>query len=218
MFMRKLRLLSLLSLTILIVASCTKEGPEGPVGATGATGLPGSTGATGPAGATGQTNVTYSAWFTTTAANWVDTYQAPYWALFSYPKAAPGVTQAIMDNGIVLSYMKNWTLLDDNFNPAKSATIVQLPYIADPDLLDFYDFVLESVGTIRYMYKSNFQTWSNTELAGTSFRYVLIPGSIAGGKGTEPRYNGFTATELKAMPYAKVAQMFNLPADGTNIQ
>jgi hypothetical protein len=217
--MRKLRLLSLLSFTILIVASCTKEGPEGPVGATGAAGLPGSTGPAGPAGPTGQTNVTYSAWFATTAGNWVDSYTSPYWAVFAYDKAAPGVTQAIMDNGIVLSYMKNWTYFDDaTGNPLKSLTVVQLPYLADPDFQDYYDFAVPAAGTIKYLYKSGFHTWVQSEIAGTTYRYVIIPGSIAGGKGTEPRYNGFTAAELKAMPYAKIAQMFNLPAEGTNIQ
>lgn len=214
--MRKLNLFTTaLSLaTLLMFASCTKEGPEGPQGAAGPQGAPGNPGTPG-AGVT-----TYSAWFTTTAANWVDIENTPpYWAIYSYDKAAPGVTTAIMTSGIVLSYMKDWTYFDDATSSAlKSASVVQLPFMADLNFADYYDFVIPAAGTIKYLYKSS-APWTAAAIAGTSFRYVLIPGSVAGGRGINgvTTYAGYTAEELKAMPYDKVIKLFNIPAEGTNM-
>lgn len=221
--MRKFRLLSLLLLAITFISvNCTKEGPEGPVGATGPQGPAGSSGAPGAPGSpgpAGTANVIYSAWFTTVEADWVDSYDPPYWALFGFDKAAPGVTQAVIDNGVVLSYMKDWTYFDDvSGDPLKSATVVQLPFMADIDFLDQYDFVIPVVGTLKYLYKSNFQTWTNTEIAGTSFRYVIIPGGVAGGKMMSGPAKGHTVDQLKTMSYEQITSMFKIPAIGSNIQ
>lgn len=218
--MRKFRLLSLLLLAITFISvNCTKEGPEGPVGATGPQGPAGSPGAAGPTGATGTANVIYSPWFTTVEADWVDSYDPPYWALFAFDKAAPGITQAVIDNGVVLSYMKDWTYYDDvTDGPLKSATIVQLPFMADIDFLDQYDFVIPAAGSITYLYKSNAQTWTNVEIAGTSFRYVIIPGGVAGGKMMSGPAKGRTVDQLKTMSYEQIASMFKIPATGSNIR
>lgn len=214
--MRKLRLLTLSSLAILFIASsCTKEGPEGPAGATGAQGPAGSPGTPGAPGA-GQT--TYSAWFTTTAADWADAYSAPYWALSAFTKAAPAVTQDIIDKGVILSYMKNWTFYGPGGVPTKSTNVVQLPFVTDIDLVDVIDFVIPQVGQVKYLYKSNAQFWTADELAGTTFRYVIIPGSNPGGRNTQLTYGGYTLDELKRMPYEEVAAKFSIPANGTNIK
>lgn len=224
--MRKFKLLSLLLLAITFVSiNCTKEGPEGPAGASGpqgppgtpgAPGTPGTPGAPGPAGTA---NVIYSAWFTTVEADWVDAYEAPYWAVYGFDKAAAGVTQGVIDNGVVLSYMKDWTYYDDvTDGPLKSATVVQLPYLADIDFVDLYDFVIPAVGSITYLYKSGAHTWTNTEIAGTSFRYVIIPGGVAGGRMMSGAAKGYTVAQLKAMSYEQVARMFNIPAIGSNIR
>ncbi|MEO7983302.1 MAG: hypothetical protein ABI688_04395, partial [Bacteroidota bacterium] len=116
--MRKFRLLSLLLLAIAFIAiNCTKEGPEGPAGATGPQGPPGlpgtngGTGATGPAGPAGPTgsqgpagtaNVIYSAWFTLTG--WHDSTMLDVGLCKVDYKDAPGVTAAVISNGVVLSY------------------------------------------------------------------------------------------------------------------
>ena len=222
--MRKFRLLSLLFLAAsFVVVSCTKEGPEGPAGAAGAQGPAGSAGAPGAPGAPGAGVTTYSPWFTTVEDDWVDAYAPPYWALWSFTKAAPGVTQAILDNGVVLAYMKNWTYFDDvTSGPLKATnTVVQLPYKVDIDFQDLYDYAIPAAGTIDFLYKSGFQTWANSDIAGTSFRYVIIPGSVAGGRsadGSERTYEGYTKTQLQAMSYEQVAAIFHIPATGSNIQ
>jgi hypothetical protein len=215
--MRKFNSLSLLLLAFtFIAASCTKEGPEGPVGATGAQGPPGTTGATGAPGTPGAGITTYSTWYTTVAADWVTTAPvAQYTATLRYDRSAPGVTQAIIDNGIVLVYMKNWRVAGF----PRATETVQLPYFVDINFVDFYDYVIPAAGTIRHLYKS-YDPWGAADLAGTQYRYVLISGSVAGGRGENSvtTYGGFTAEELKAMPYEEVARRFNIPESGTNIQ
>ena len=84
-------------------------GPSGPVGATGATGPQGPVGPQGPAGSLA--NVIYSSW--QTIGNWADT--AGLYAGGVNTTGAAGrrgfiatasVTQAIVDQGIVVSYFK----------------------------------------------------------------------------------------------------------------
>lgn len=226
--MRKFRLLSLLLLGIAFIAvSCTKEGPEGPAGASGAQGPAGVQGPQGPAGPAGPqgpqgtTNVTYSSWYTTVTGDWVATGTPPYWDNYRYNRTAPGVTQAIIDNGIVLAYMKNWLYDSDGSGavPLKSPTTVQLPYVGDVFWGDFWDYAIPAVGTIRFMYKSN-AAWGPAALPGISYRYVIIPGSVAGGRNANGvnTYEGFTADQLKAMSYSQVMTLFNIPEDGSNIR
>ncbi|HWR33084.1 MAG TPA: hypothetical protein VN451_06145, partial [Chitinophagaceae bacterium] len=122
--MRKFRLLSLLALAITFIAvSCTKEGPEGPAGATGtqgptgATGATGATGPTGPQGPAGPTgpqgppgsaNVIYSSW-AFEPGNWgSDTTMLSLNGGIAkrFIVAAPSLSQTILDQGVILAYMK----------------------------------------------------------------------------------------------------------------
>ena len=48
------------------------------------------------------------------------------------------------------------------------------------------------------------------------FRYVIIPGAVAG-RGVEPTYSGYTLEQLKSMPYNQVAEIFNIPPTGSNL-
>ena len=47
--------------------------------------------------------------------------------------------------------------------------------------IDHWDFVLNTAGNIRFLYKSD-SPWTPTELGGISFRYVIVPGGVAGGQ------------------------------------
>ncbi|MEI9945589.1 MAG: hypothetical protein WDN26_15400 [Chitinophagaceae bacterium] len=214
--MRKFKLLPLLTLAIVfIISSCTKEGPEGPVGATGAQG-PGGTagpaGPTGPQGATGTTNVTYSAWFSFASADWKDS-TTPYFGDISRAiKSAPAVTQTVIDQGIVLAYVNLnpgvYPLPLNITNPFFSGETLQFGFVAAPSKLIFYlaDLIFPDATGITFS---------------APIRYVVIPGSIAGGRGVNSittTYEGYTANELKTMSYDQVAKIFNLPADGTNIR
>lgn len=222
--MRKFRLpSSLLFLSILFIAvSCTKEGPEGPAGTAGLQGPPGVAGPVGPAGPqgpVGQTNVTYSTWVTTVAADWVVGFTAPnnYNVENVYNRTAPGVTQSMLDQGIVLAYGKNFTIGASTLLP----NVIQLPY-SEAFNDQNYGYIL-AVGKIVFTYDPGAAapgTRPISQLAGIAYRYVLIPGSVAGGRGNSgvKTYGGFTEQELKAMPYEEVARRFNIPAEGTNIQ
>jgi hypothetical protein len=217
--MRQFRLTFLLLLSIsLIAVNCTKEGPEGPVGPTGAqgpagtNGTPGTPGAPGPAGSA---NVIYSAWYTTVTGDYTSTGVGPYTASFLFDKAAPGVTQAIIDNGVVLCYMKDFTSVTTA--PTRSTDIVQLPYLADLNSIDYYDFVLNTPGNIRFLYKSLIPLTA-ANITGTSYRYVIVPGGVLGGRPENGSANSFSPDQLKHMSYKEICTLFNIPAQGASIQ
>ena len=229
--MRKFKLLSLLSFAIVFIAfSCTKEGPEGPAGAIGAqgpvgsngpvgpagplgpTGPAGTTGATGPQGPIGTANVIFSAW--ANEGSWADSTMASV----ALPSAlatrtiitAPSLSAAILDQGVILAYTRN-TLSNS------------LP-IALPWLINIGGAVseigirpaLQKIIVYRYLLNSPGTQSSGPLGAGTQFRYVLIPGGIAGGRGTNSEkiatINGQTYTEsqLKGMSYAQVCSLLRI--------
>ena len=174
--------------------NCSKEGPAGPQGNAGPQGPAGAAGVAGPAGSA---NVIYSAWFLTGAAGWDTVTNAPhYGAHASYDKAAAGVTQAVIDSGIVLAYMKGdpTTGLTDDVFP--------LPYTIGPGFgfTDHWDFVLNTAGNIRFLYKSDFP-WPAAQLGGISFRYVIVPGGVPGGRMRDPR----------KMTYDEVCAAYGIP-------
>lgn len=216
--MRKFRLLSLLLLAIAFIAvNCTKEGPEGPAGSTGAqgpTGLPGAAGPAGPAGpsgpagptgSTGATgpagtaNVIYSAWFT----SGVWTGSGTNYAYFD--KAAPGVTAAIRDNGVILAYAR---LSADvtNIRPLPATTGLGASLI-------IWNFFSTAVGNLRFTVES---TALVSPSATNEFRYVIIPGSVLGGRGTSTEKMAdikghlYSESQLKAMSYAQVCSLMNM--------
>jgi hypothetical protein len=175
--------------------NCSKDGPPGPQGNPGPQGPAGTTGAAGPAGSA---NVIYSPWFLTGAAAW-DTTSAvlsSYGAFAIYDKAAAGVTQDIIDNGIVLAYMKG----DPSSGLAND--VYPLPYTfgIGYGYIDHWDFDLNAAGNIRFLYKST-SPWTLTDLGGISFRYVIVPGGIAGGRISDPR----------KMTYDEVCEVYGIP-------
>lgn len=173
------------------VFSCSKQGSAGPQGEAGPQGP------AGGAGPAGSANVIYSAWFLTGATGW-DTlnFAGSYLAYATYDKAAPQVTQAIIDNGIVLAYMKG--------DPTTGNTndVFPLPYTVGAGFAftDHWDFVLNAPGNIRFLYKADYP-WTPAQLGGISFRYVIVPGGVAGGRMLDPR----------KMTYDEVCQAYGIP-------
>ena len=229
--MRKFRLLSLFALAITFLAvSCTKEGPEGPAGATGpqgptgANGATGATGATGPQGPAGPTgpqgppgsaNVIYSSWATVAAlvtANGaiIDSAFTDFGTCKRWIRIAPSLTQGILDNGVVLSYWRVGAPPSQIY----STLPYQFPFGAQTYFLGALPTVQSGVGKIFY-FTSIFGTntgWSpNT---GAEQRYVIIPGTIAGGRGTGVGGTNYTAEQIRAMSYEQVCQVFNIPVSG----
>ena len=233
--MRNFRLYSIVILAIsFVIISCTKEGPEGPVGGTGAQGPQGIPGATGPAGATGPvgptgavgpvgpagpvgpqgpagvTNVIYSAWYAPATTDWLDTTIGLPGAVKRARIAAPGITLPFLQSGIVLVYMA--------FTPATTARTYQLPtslsqgttvplhfgYVTEPGKMIYYYGNLNGTTTTT-VFNTNYQ-----------FRYVLIAGSVLGGRMMSGAAAGYTEEQLRAMSYDSIRSMFNIPENGTN--
>ena len=206
--MKTSKLFLFLFCTAVFFISCQKDGPAGnagttgpagpagPAGANGTNGTNGSTGATGATGATGTANVIYSVWFT--SGTWTNTGTPN--AFFT--KAAPGITQIIIDRGVVLAYAK---LSSDGSNvrplPATPGTTIFNYFIAGVGNLQFTNSKLDG---------------SNVNPSATNqFRYVIIPGGVAGrGNSTEKmaELDGllYTENQLKAMSYSQVCSLLKI--------
>ncbi|MBL7739036.1 MAG: hypothetical protein JNK14_07445 [Chitinophagaceae bacterium] len=211
--MRKLRSLSLslIAITILVV-SCTKEGPEGPVGATGPQGppgTPGAPGATGPAGPAGPSgsSVIYSDWFNFTAANWADTTITNLSTVRRAIRTTATITQAVVDRGVVMAYFA--TAL-----PATGA--FPLPFITNTTPALNISFLVAPGKVIYYAGVVQSGGGGVTVPTGYGFRYIIIPGTISGGRVMSGVAAGYTIDQLKRMPYSQVAAMFSIPASGSN--
>ncbi len=123
-------------------------------------------------------------------------------------KATASITQAIVDNGVVLAYFSTGL-------PATAAYV--LPFITNttPALNISY---LVTAGRVVY-YAGVVQSGGGAVNvpATYGFRYVIIPGFVPGGRIMSGPGKGMSVDELKRMPYADIARLFNIPADGTNI-
>lgn len=222
--MRKFRLLSLLLLAIAFIAvNCTKEGPEGPAGATGPqgpaggtggtgatgpagpTGPQGPTGPTGPQGPAGTANVIYSAWTDFAAATWSAPTVSFGVTQRSYPVTYAGITQTILDRGVVLVYYRFvGTGAGVAFtSPFTFNYILATGQILRHDLrVGGFDMVYHNLSAVG--------TDPGTIGTGNSYRFVIIPGGVAGRSAT---VNGteFTADQLRAMKYEDVCNLLNIP-------
>ncbi len=218
--MRKFSLLSLLLIAFsFILIQCTKEGPEGPAGATGAQGPTGSTGGTGgvgpagppgtpggtgPAGPPGTANVIYSPWFNaSTGSGWADSVITFMGTVSRNIFPAPGITATILSQGVVLAYT------NINVPPFRP---VQLPYFIQSTQAYKADY-LTAVGKL-IIYQMNLippaLPTPGFFIGSDQFRYVIIPGGVAGGRGTGP-YMGYTEAQLRAMSYDDVCRTFSIP-------
>ncbi len=142
----------------------------------------GSTGPAGPAGPAGPDSVVYSAW-TPLALTYVaaDT-------LFEQTINAPAITKAILDSGVVLSYV--------NFQE-QNGTYHIVPTAGLTGIGIFEDF---AVGQINIESVQDYST--------LPYRYVVIPGSLkTGNSAAAQKVKGYTIQELKSMPYEQVQQV-----------
>lgn len=214
--MRKFSSLSIFILAITLLASCTKEGPEGPVGAAGPQGPAGPAGAPGAPGTPGAGITTYSSWYTTVNADWVLGYIAPlnFNVERVYVRQAPGLTASILNEGVVLCYGKNFTIGAST----RMDNPVLLPYMENYNGQHYGAIPREGNIVFTYDPASGMER-PVAQLVGIQYRYILISGSVAGGRGqaSETLYGGFTKEELTRMSYEQVAELFNIPEEGSNI-
>jgi len=139
----------------------------------------GSTGPAGPAGPAGPDSVVYSPW-TPLALTYV-----PKDTLFEQTINAPSITKAILDSGVILSYV--------NFQE-QNGTYHVVPTVGLPSIGIFEDF---AVGQINI---ESVQDYSSLP-----YRYVTIPGALkAGNSASTQKVKGYTIEELKSMPYEQI--------------
>ncbi|HEY2348072.1 MAG TPA: hypothetical protein VGH64_03605 [Puia sp.] len=142
----------------------------------------GSTGPAGPAGPAGPDSVVYSPW-TPLALTYV-----PADTLFEQVINAPSITKAILDSGVILSYVN---FLEQN------GTYHLVPTAGLTGIGIFEDF---AVGQINIESIQDYST--------LPYRYVTIPGSMkTGNSASTQKIKGYTIQELKTMPYEQVQQV-----------
>lgn len=211
----------LFAVLFLTFISCKKEGPAGPAGPTGATGPQGPGGTVGAAGTPGApANVIYSAWATSPYASRDTTIDGTCMRVRHF--VAPSLSASILANGLMLTYFRVGSL-----GP------YTLPYIADAGGATNQISAIYSVQKIfvtRHTLNScRFTAASPASYTGEpvmitfpqslEFRYVLVPGLVAGGRlagGATMTYKGYTEDQLKKMPYEEVAALLNIPSDGAS--
>ncbi len=232
--MKKIYLALLMFSTLLTFESCSRRGetgdrgPSGTMGPTGAIGMQGPTGpqgpvgpagpqgVAGPQGAAGITNVTYSNWSVSGSANWTTANTTTYGARFTYDRPSPGITASIMDNGVVLIYARA-------VNGIPATDVVSLPYRSRTGTggisTDIIDFILNAAGNIRYMYKHSAATpFTAAQLGTLESRYIIIPGTIAGGRMSSGPASGYFVDELRNMKYNQICALFSISENGSTVK
>jgi len=151
-------------------------------------------GDTGPAGSA---NVLYSDWFIATP--WAQTTVFSM-KNFDYTKAAPGITQNVLDSGIVLTFGK---LTGYNTSVWPVGQVGQLPinltYTQGSIQTDTWS-AFATLGNLRINFVNNVNTYSNISTA-HSFRYIIVPGAVKTGR----------RVDLRSMSYDEVCDYLNIP-------
>ncbi|MBN1144326.1 MAG: collagen-like protein [Bacteroidales bacterium] len=188
--MRKsLFLFALPMLALALLIGC--EGDEGPAGPKGDKGDQGDQGTQGVQGETGTANVIYSDWITPLEGSWRDT------TIMGSPLKinhlnVPLLTQAILDQGVIICYSKSpdgkniMNLPYDINSGAVAVTVNFRPFL---QRIIFYNAKQDGTGGLAM---SDDLSW----------RYVLIPGGVPATKST---------VDLASLSYEEVCEMFDIP-------
>jgi hypothetical protein len=207
--MKRYRFLSLLLVSVsLLTISCEKEGPAGPAGPAGSAGATGPAGSTGPAGPAGTANVIYSAWTPFVAGDWADSTMSNLGTAKRANRVAPGLSQSVLDNGIVLAFTR--------FPGGVGVGPYMLPFVilsSQPPIVLAH---LPALGRVIFYNQRTDNTGGIIVNTNYEFRYILIPGGVSGGRLMSGNGAGYTVDQLKAMPYDQVLKKFNIPSEGSN--
>jgi hypothetical protein len=168
-------------------------GPKGDSGINGSDGANGADGATGPQGPAGTTNVIYSSWFEdgTLEVPWADTTLPATGELMGRAfKYVPDITSGILDSGIVLCYVRHYSLIGPQLMPL-FISAYQLNFVPQEGSILFY------INSPNGGYSTG--SYPSTDF---EYRYIIIPGSImASGRKRDPR----------TMNYQELCKTYNIP-------
>lgn len=168
-----------------LATSMACAGDAGPTGPTGAAGPAGPPGPAGPAGPAGTANVIYSSWTSIpgpASDTTLDTSRLKVLHL-----KAPELTQAIIDSGVIMVYMRLgdivWALPYTGGAGGKASTVAFIPKVGDIVLTRFTH---DNTGSLSF--SSSLQ-----------YRYVLIPGGVP------------AAAAANLVDYQAMRQQFGIP-------
>jgi hypothetical protein len=202
----------LLALVMVFAFSCAEDGAVGPQGSAGQDGTNGTNGLDGSDGADGQdgnANVMSSDWFTPPSYTLSTGFGGI--SLLDHNEAATGITQEIIDTGVVLVYGKlnGYT---STIWPTNQVSLlpITLAYDQSPTNIDTWTAIL-SVGNIKIRFINNNNTYSSI---GTThqFRYVIIPStnSSSGRIAKESIIDNLTNAGVDINNYDEVAYYYGL--------
>jgi len=181
------------------------SGTIGPKGDSGINGADGADGATGPQGPAGSSSVIYSSWFTDADFNstpsWEDsTLTITNEIIARAIKTAPDITAGILDSGIVLSYVRHYSIVSPQLLPYFSKIGTGDPIV--PTNLVELNIVPQEGSLIYYFTNLNTSDASGFSVADFEYRYIIIPGgTMASGRKIDP----------KTMSYQQVCKTYNIP-------
>lgn len=179
------------------------QGPAGPAGPTGPTGPTGATGPAGPQGPIGTANVIYSAWFAPVA--WTTPGLSS--SSSSFDRTAAGVTASVISQGVVLAYVQ---LSNDGGVTRPLPATINI----SSALIFQLNFLIPSAGNLRFT--THNIAGSFTPALSNQYRYVIIPGGVAGGRFVSGAATGYSVEALKQMSYLQIKNLFHIPENGSN--
>jgi len=163
----------------------------------------GDTGPQGPPGPEGSPNVQYSDWFTP------DVYKVTTRfgiSSLDYTKAAPAITQEILDKGTVLVYGKLNGYSTSLWTANQTAQLpIQIYYqIGAATNIDTWS-ALPTVGNLRINLVSSANAYTSDQSISHnhSFRYVIIPGGVKLGLANR--------SSVSALGYAELCDALKIP-------
>ena len=182
-----LTFLASLVLITFIFTQCQKGdvGPAGPAGPTGPAGAAGTPGSTGPKGDTGTANVIYSPWLDVTYTVETDPNTGDTLDFVAHITANK-LTQAILDKGEMKVYM--------NWGTQANADVAPLP-ILDPFFTGVVinpEFLVQKIDLYSNF---NASTITNAGQKYLQYRYILIPGSVAGRLAQPVDWNNYSKVQ-----------------------
>jgi hypothetical protein len=150
-----------------------------------------SKGNTGPAGPAGNANVLHSAWITlSTTFNATDSD-------YEESLTASAITSAIIDSGVVLSYLG-------------------IPGGA-PNGTDTAVFSISEASTLispisQELYVGGIYIYALSDYTGYLYRYVIIPGSVL----TTGAFKQYTKAQIKTMSYSTIQKLIGTSVTSTS--
>jgi hypothetical protein len=152
---------------------------------------------------------------TFTAAGWFDTTLTTIGVVSRANFSAPSITQTTLNQGLTMVYH---TFAAPPALPTASANTQSLPFSTNVGTLIIEANYRPAVGRIIVFIKNLSSTASFGLTLGHFFRYIVVPGGVAGGKMMNGPAKGYSVQELKSMPYEDVVRLLRIPRDGSNVQ